>query len=96
MPLYALSTHQPEDKRDDTRNDDAGGEGEIEGEVFFFDVDVAGEAAKPGEAVGERQDDADDGDDEAEDDEGFTDAGHIILPVNSEKAPDARLANPEE
>src|SRR6266567_4142921 len=54
-----LPPEEPENERDDDGDDDAGAKGEIEGKVFPFDIDVAGEFSQPGEFAGKGNDCAD-------------------------------------
>lgn len=62
---------QPEDQRDDERQDDRGPEREVEPEAPSLDRDVPWEPAypQPGEPIGEEQQGADRGEQEASADE---------------------------
>ena len=61
----SLLPEQPEDEGEDQGDYDAGGEGEIEGEVFPLDMDVARQPPQPRNAPGQGEDDADGGDDKS-------------------------------
>ena len=52
-----LFSEQPENERNYSGHNDAGYEGEINSDVFAFDVNVAGEPAEPGEFAGKDKDD---------------------------------------
>ncbi len=74
--LQKLFAQQPENKRQNTGEDYAGGEGKVKGEVIPFYIDVAGEAAKPGKFAGEGDDGTKEGNKKADDDERFAESWH--------------------
>ena len=67
---------QVEDQREHDAQDERGGQGKVERPVPALDVDVAGQAPQPGHAPDERQHHADQGDQQAQDDEGLADVAH--------------------
>jgi len=62
---------EPEDQGQDDADEDARGEREVEGELVTLDGEVTGQAPDPGDLPAHDQQDPHDGDDEADDDQGF-------------------------
>jgi hypothetical protein len=72
----ALFSEQVEKQGEEKRDQDAGGEGEIEGEIFPFDGNITRKSAEPGNFIGENQDNAQCGHQAAGHDQYFAEATH--------------------
>lgn len=53
--LRDLFPEYPEQQRQDDADNDAGGDGEVEGEILFSNNDVSGESPDPGNLLANQQ-----------------------------------------
>jgi hypothetical protein len=76
----SLPPKNPENKGEDQADDDACGEGKVEGEGVLLHVDVAGKTADVGNPRDKKEDKADCEDDDSEDYEHPAESGHMRIP----------------
>ena len=67
-------TEEPKDQTENNADEDGGGEGEVEGEFVFFDDEVTGESADPGDLLSEDQENSDDNDQNTDQDKKFSES----------------------
>jgi hypothetical protein len=73
----SFAADEQHNEREDNADDNACSQGEIEGKVFAFIVEVAGEPPYPGYFPSEQEKHANARNDEADDEETFADTGYI-------------------
>ena len=76
----ALPAKYPENKGEDQTDDDACGEGKVEGEGVLLHIDVAGKAADVRDLRGKEENKADCDDDDSEDYEHPAESSHMGIP----------------
>jgi len=76
-PVFLFAVDEHYNDRKNNADDNACSQGEIEGKMFAFIVEVAGEPSYPGYFPSQQEEHANTRDDEANDEETFTDTGYI-------------------